>query len=597
MDERIFGEMIHLEKRVVRHEYDLKGVKHRLPLTPARPEPDKPLSLTLTTSSSLAYDAACCFYTTDNTNPASHSAQALMLQPDRAAWDTITWGYIRQWQGTLPAQPAGTMVRYHLAARLAESGQWVFANNQARAADEATDFALWVGNTSGPPAWTSEAIIYHIFLDRFYPGDGKTWMKPENLSGFFGGTLRGVIQKLDYIQSFSFNTLWLSPTFASPSHHGYNSTDYYKVEPRLGTNADLRELIDAAHERGMRIILDFVANHWSSSHPTFQEAQRDLQSPYHDWYLWKRWPQEYETYFGVKELPKLNLKHRPARNYILDCARHWLEKGVDGYRLDYALGPSLDFWADFSRACRDEKPDCWLFGEVVDAAPVQLSYASSMDGALDFLLNRALRKTFANNSWTLEEFESFLTAHESYFPLAFSRPAFLDNHDMNRFLFTAGGDKDKLKLAALVLYSLSNPPIVYYGTEAGSGQERDVYQNNYGFFEEARLPMRWGGDQCDDLIDYFRRLGALRRKHAVLNHGERRLLHLDSQEKTYAYLRASGQDRVLIALNMSEIPHAITMPASGLDQNAQDRLNGHKVKLSGNDLIVELSKKSGAFIS
>ena len=188
-----------------------------------------------------------------------------------------------------------------------------------------------------------------------------------------------MIQKLDYIQSFGFNTLWLSPLFASPSHHGYDATDLYQVEPRLGTNADLKELIAAAHARGMRLLLDFVANHWSHQHPSFQAALADEHSPYHDWYTWKHWPDDYATYFDVRGLPQLNLRPGPARTYLLDCAAYWLHEGVDGFRLDYANGPAHDFWTDFRRACRTARPDCWLFGEVVHTAPVQASFGGRLE--------------------------------------------------------------------------------------------------------------------------------------------------------------------------------------------------------------------------
>ena len=178
---------------------------------------------------------------------------------------------MRTWKVTLPPLPAGALLRYHLAARPTGTRQWVFADNQSRSHHDATEFTLWL-DPNGLPDWARQAIVYHVFLDRFYPGEGRPWLKPQNLSGFYGGTLRGVIQKLDYIQSFGFNTLWLSPLFASPSHHGYDATDLYQVEPRLGTNADLKELIAAAHARGMRLLLDFVANHWSHQHPSFQAA-------------------------------------------------------------------------------------------------------------------------------------------------------------------------------------------------------------------------------------------------------------------------------------------------------------------------------------
>ena len=197
--------------------------------------------------------------------------------PGESVWNTLEWRYVRHWHGQVPPQASGTIVRYKIGGRVMGSNRWVFADNQARVLSEATEFAISVDGYD-LPTWAHAAVIYHIFLDRFYPGDGVPWIKTTNLSGFFGGTLRGVIQKLDYIQSLGCNAIWLSPLFASPSHHGYDATDYYTVAPRFGTNAELLELIEKAHQRDIRVILDFVANHWSNQHPTFQAAQRDENS-------------------------------------------------------------------------------------------------------------------------------------------------------------------------------------------------------------------------------------------------------------------------------------------------------------------------------
>jgi glycosidase len=382
------------------------------------------------------------------------------LSLEEVRWDTVTWDYVRIWQGELPPQPKGALVRYRLGARIKGTDQWFFADNQSPQLNDATDFAIWIDHDQ-IPSWAHDSRIYHVFLDRFFPGKGREWEHPGDLSGFFGGTLLGVIQKLDYIQDLGFNALWLSPVFASPTHHGYDATDYYTVEPRLGTNEDMLELIADAHKREMRIILDFVANHWSNLHPTFQAAQKDKNCEFIDWYTWKKWPDEYKTYFDVKSMPELNLRPgSPARAYLLECAQYWLKKGVDGYRLDYAYGPPYDFWVDFRKACRQVNPNCFLFGEVVHTANKQKSYAGVFDGIIDFHLARALRETFAQNSWSLAEFEAFLSAHESYFGDTLLRVSILDNHDMNRFLFLAGNDTSKLKVAALVLMTLSQPVIL-----------------------------------------------------------------------------------------------------------------------------------------
>lgn len=606
MEDIIFGDLFDEKTCIARQREASSGVKHLNRVTPVIPQPGQAVTLTLTTSGPMPFDAARCWFSADtglspSSSPNSGKTESMVeLHPAGVTWDDFSWGYARVWTGKLPPQLAGAQIHYHLAARVTGSSQWVFADNQAATKARATEFSLWL-DPNGPPAWAREALVYQIFIDRFNPGSSKPWLKPENLGGFFGGTLRGVIQKLDYIQGLGFNTLWLSPLFASPSHHGYDATDYYKVEPRLGTNEDLKELLDLAHQRCMRVILDFVANHWSKAHPTFQAALADENSPYHDWYTWKHWPDEYETYFDVRDLPRLNLKPGPARNYLLDCASYWLTEGVDGYRLDYANGPQLDFWTDFRRACRAARPDCWLFGEVVHSAAVQATFAGRLDGTLDFLLARALRETFAQGNWQLDAFEAFLSSHDAYFPPEFLRPAFLDNHDLNRFLFLSGGDPARLKLAALLLFTLSAPPIVYYGTEAGVTQTRPIHQDGRAIMEVAREPMKWGLEQDPSLVSYFRRLANLRRQYPVLPYGARRAVHLDAEAGTYAYLRISNPGRtspgdVLVAFNLSPEPLTISIRLPDFEA-AVDLLNSQPVRKIAGCLELSLTPYSGAFIA
>ena len=586
----MFGSQRDFDSRTAEYRSNLVGIKHlhrlgRQSESPTRPQPNQPITLHVTTSGGIPYEAVRCWM------KANGEKTTFELVPGEPVWSTLEWRYILQWHGQIPPQANGTVIRYKIGGRVAGSDSWIFADNQARVLSDATEFAISIDDYD-LPTWARDAVIYHIFLDRFYPGDGVPWKKPTNLSGFFGGTLRGAIQKLDYIRSLGCNAIWLSPLFESPTHHGYDATDYYTVEPRFGTNADLKALIEKAHQRGIRVILDFVANHWSNQHPTFQAAQRDKNSEYKAWYTWQRWPDEYTSFFGVKGMPQLNLKHKPASDYLLACVQYWLKNGVDGYRLDYAPGPPHTFWADFRQACKAVNPDVFLFGEVVRHSEGIAAYIPHFDGCLDFLLADALRRTFVLETLTLLEFEAFLAAHEAYFPKDFLLPAFLDNHDMTRILYLAGEDKAKVKLAALVLFTLSAPPVIYNGTEVGVSQ-----RNPLGRFEEARLPMLWGDEQDKDLLTYFQRLGALRKQFPAITSGRRKVVHLNVQKGTYAYLRSSETNSILIALNTSQRLQTIDVPISSFQNSAEDLLNGNQVTVSEDSIKVSLAAQSGAFIA
>jgi glycosidase len=594
IQDRIFGDLNTLDNRVKRHQQARSGVRHTLSRIPMHAQPGDAVLLRVTTSGPERFRAVRCWYTIADSNPIGEGAQTIDFERVSVTWDHVLWGYYGTWEAVIPPQDEGVAVRYKIGATTS-GGNWQFADNQASDLGAGTDFAYLV-TASGVPDWAHEALVYHIFIDRFDPGAGKDWLAPADPSGFYGGTLRGIIERLDYIRDLGFNTIWLSPFFPSPSHHGYDATDYKAVEPRLGTKADLQELIAGAHKRGLRVILDFVANHWSHLHPTFLEAQADRDSPYHDWYLWNNWPADYDTYFDVKNMPKLNLNFgSPARTYLLEIAQDWLRQGVDGYRLDYANGVPDDFWIDFKQACRAVDPACWLIGEIVHTADRQASYLGALDGILDFHLAYALRQTFAVGNWGLDKFEAFLNAHESFFSDEFGRPGFLDNHDMNRFIFLAGGDTEKLKLAALVLFSLAQPPIVYYGTEVGVTQERPIHQGNIGLFEEARLPMKWSRILDNALLAYFRTLISLRRETPVLSYGQRQLAHLDDASNTYAYIRESGAERAVVALNLSDRSQSITIAIS-MSPDAADRLNQQRVYVNPGEVVVHLAPQSGALI-
>jgi cyclomaltodextrinase len=385
--------------------------------------------------------------------------------------------------------------------------------------------------------------------------------------------------------------VWLSPVFASPTHHGYDATDLYSVEPRLGTNDDLKALFDVAHARGMRVLLDLVPNHWSNQHPTFQHAQQHADSPYREWYIWREWPDDYETFWTVQDMPKLNLaRHGPAREHLLEAAEHWLRQGADGYRIDHAHGPPPDFYADLRRCCRAVKPDCWLFGEVTEGPDYQRGYASGLDGNLDFLLCHALRDTFASRSWAVAQLAGLLDAHGDYFPSDFTRPSFFDNHDMERFLYHAGGDVRALKAAALLMYTLPAPPVVYYGTEVG------LSQKSPGGFEPSREPMPWAAKlQQRDLLTYFQALGRARREHGW-HDGDRRLAALDAQKGTLAYFLDTDVGTTLLAMSVSDRERELTVDAFSLPAGAAVRVGDARLRRKDNVLSVRLGPQGSALV-
>lgn len=533
----VFGTLATDELRLLHHRLARQGVQHADDIAPLDPEPGQPVTLTVHVGQDVAANHVACYYTVDGTEPdgsrgQARHAQVVELRRVGLEWDTLAWGYVARWQGQIPGQPDGTSVRYRIGAWGDDTDE-IFADwPRLKPTVEAAAAAFFRGEPLPPvpPAqpetrpvfnyhvdtfrvtdWVRQAIIYHVFVDRFHPGAGRDWLTPDNLSGFFGGTLWGVRDQLDYIADLGADCIWLSPTFVSPTHHGYDITDYDHVEPRLGGDDALRALVAAAQARGIRVLLDLVCNHLSHEHPYFQDALNNPASPYRDWFFFDDSDIGYKTFFGVASMPEINLDHPAARAWMIDIGRYWLrEFNVDGYRLDHANGPGPGFWSDFRAACRAEKPDCFLFGEIVEAPPLQRAYVGRLDGLLDFHMEDALRKTFGWGTMTEVEFVRFAARHHDYFAADFVMPTFLDNHDMDRFLYVVGNDKDRLRRAAEAQFRQPGPPVIYYGTEVGLGQNAGKYDGQG--LEESRLPMLWGADQDTALLAFYRELIAARRR-------------------------------------------------------------------------------------
>jgi len=538
MQEGTFGLFVTHRRRRKYLQKMAAGVRHLNRVEPPAPGPQDSPMLTVTTEVDWRIERLECVLLAPET-------AVFPLHRADITWDLLNWTYSQTWQGALPAFPDGTLVRYQIRACAADGRAPVWA-------DDGATFSYLV-NERPLPAWTKEAIVYQVFPDRFAPGNGRAWNPTQHLSDIYGGTLRGLIENLDYIADMGFNCLWLNPFFPDETHHGYHATDHFSVNPRLGTLEDMQELTAEARARGFRLLLDFVGNHVGSGHPYFQDALAREDSPYHDWFLWEEWPHKYVAYFHVPELPELNTNHPAVRQYMINSVRYWLvDMGFDGLRLDYVLGPSHDFWTELRQAVLSFKPDVWMFGEATHTPDWQLRYDGRFDGCLDFLLNTKLREAFAFHSLDVAAFDAFLEAHEAFFPADYSRPSFLDNHDMNRFLLVAGNDKRRLKLAALCQFTLSGPPIVYNGTEVGVGQDRLIDAPDSHGMEECRQPMLWGTAQDADLRAHFRSLARFRRDHPVIWQGKRQTVHLDTTRETYAYAITNEEEAVLVAFNLSE---------------------------------------------
>ena len=573
MQDFIFGGIESDEQHLLATQRQRRtGLRHIYDLSPRDPVPSQPVMLTVYAGPDVQVDHVAAYVTTDGGHPAGQRGVAVggftvNLLPVTLQWEPLLWDYVQVWQGQVPAQPADTFVQYVIEGWRSYDTTYTCWSNELHldgTVERATRYGYTVDHFT-TPQWAREAVIYQIFIDRF-SGVTNRWLDPAEMNEFVGGTLQGVIDQLDYIADLGVTAIWLSPIFVTPTYHGYDTTDYYAIDPRFGTKDDLRRLVAGAHARSLRVILDFVANHTSVDFVPFVQALADTANPQRQWFDFaESHPHGYRTFFNVASMPQLDTDQPDVRAYLIDAARYWLtEFGVDGYRLDYAAGPSHAFWSEFRAACKTTNPDCWLFGEVTLAGDDLRSYQGRLDGCLDFAFCRLLRQLCARPqpSLALAHVVNAIQRSRTFFnedgvgQSDFLLPSFLDNHDMNRFLWTAGNDKARLLLAAGLLFAFGDAPIIYYGTEIGLSQPR----SKGPWREEARHPMLWGESQDQALLAAFKALIGLRRAHPALIDGTLTTHLLDETTQVWLVERVTADDRVLIAVNLGAQAYVFALP-------------------------------------
>jgi len=531
--ESVFGLFINDKMRLINHKVRTSGVQHRHNITPLDPETNEEVTLHVTTRAKDKFEHVALVYTTDESYPKGSRGNAengtvVNFTRAKVEWDAVIWDYIVHWEAIIPGQSDDTLVQYRITA-WSKDGEEQVADTpniddrihyetvlHYNSAPEGYDY-VDVGHAYGEdvfnysvdtlktPAWAHDAVIYHIFVDRFYPGDDRDWVQTDDLETVTGGTLWGVRDKMDYLKDLGVNCIWLSPTWESPTFHGYDVTNYDKTEERFGGDEALRAVVEAAHERGIKVLLDMVCNHLSNEHPIFIEAKNNPDSEYRDWFFFdETMPFGYKSFFFVETMPRINLNVPAARDWMIANAVKWVKEfDVDGYRLDVADGPGPNFWNTFRKALREVKPDALIYGEIIDTPTRLRTYAGRLDGVLDFPLNEFLRHTFAYDAMTEDELDTLVEVNNQFYPDDLLRPNFLDNHDMNRFSFLAKNNNDCLKRAATYQMKLAKPLIIYYGTEVGIVQEYGHPETGYTYI---RGLMPWGDEQKADVLVFYKEL-------------------------------------------------------------------------------------------
>lgn len=480
-------------------------------------------------------------------------------------------------------------------------GVWYYGrgeNGESVCGENLPEWQLTVyKSTYKTPDFAKGNIIYHVFVDRFNRANGvKTKRKyrlhesfsgsPEVVSAdgkyyaddFFGGNFNGIREKLDYLDELGVGIIYLSPIFKAYSNHRYDTGDYLKVDELLGTEDDFKRLLDAAHEKGMKIILDGVFNHSGADSLYFNKfgtydslgAYQSKSSPYYDWYFFKKFPDEYACWWGCDNVPDLNKSNKDYRALVFGkngVVEKWQKLGADGWRLDVVDELPIDFVNLLIKKIKSVNKDALVIGEVWEDASTKVSYGElrpyllgdQLDGTMNYPFMNAIIAYVrdGDEKFFKDTVQSILENYpkETVYCLMNS----LGTHDTVRII-NALSDvrahgwskthklgyklpdseydkaKKKLYLASVLQFTLPGIPSIFYGDEAGL----------QGFDDPInRRPYPWGSED-KEILDHYKKLGRIRRENRAVFSGG---FNMRDENGLVAYERASGDDEILIAVN------------------------------------------------
>lgn len=396
------------------------------------------------------------------------------------------------------------------------------------------------------PPWANNMVWYQIFPDRFHNGDPS--LNPEGVlpwgsdnihccTVYTGGDLQGIIEKLDYLQDLGITGLYFCPVFQAPSNHRYDTINYYRVDPKLGTNAQFRALVDKAHERGMKVMMDAVFNHIGVESEQWQDVvAKGKDSKYADWFYIKQfpvWPKgrqaldgkhlNYETFGFVPAMPKLNTENEACRNFLLDVARFWIEDmDCDAWRLDVANEVDHVFWRDFKKTVRRAKKDAYILGEIWHDAMPWL-HGDQFDAVMNYPLTNAIIDYFIFGKTNAEAFKFAVNKANGAYPRHVTEMTFnlLESHDTSRIMGVAEGHLPKVKMAYAFLFANCGSPCIFQGGEFGL----DGIKANH--VENHRECMPWHNTekQNTELWHFIQTLIRIRKTHLDFTHTEVTWVH------------------------------------------------------------------------
>lgn len=454
------------------------------------------------------------------------------------------------------------------------------------------------------PKWYKEGILYHIFVDRFNNGNRtKKVSNPKKNSfiyanwdddpmyikdnegnivrwDFYGGNLKGIIDKLGYLKKLGVSIIYLSPIFEASSNHKYDTGDYKKIDAMFGDEEIFRELLDKASKKGIHIILDGVFSHTGSDSIYFNKYNRysDLgayqseESKYNSWYKFNNYPEDYDCWWGVKSLPNVNELDPTYIDYIIknddSVLKKWTTMGVKGWRLDVADELPEQFIKEFKKGLKDLSDDNILIGEVWEDASNKISYnqrreyllGEQLDSVMGYPFRTNIVSFLKNDIKSIDLLNRFMQIKENYPSEAFkSNLNLIGSHDVKRIKTELDEDRELVKLAVGIQMTFEGIPYIYYGDEAGICGNTDP---------DNRRTYPWKKED-EDMIEYYRNLTTIRKKYKALIYGETSFIDTKNAD-VFAFIRKTEEEKLLIVVNRSENENDIKLH---LDDNTIEEID------------------------
>jgi len=498
--------------------------------------------------------------------------------------------------------------------------------------------------------WYVNAIWYQIFPDRFYNGNHKNdsvysanydrkgnlvrlrlsdWDRdmPTN-SGKYGGDLKGIDEKLPWLSSLGVTAIWLNPIFSATSNHRYNTSDYRTIDQNLGTDETLCRLVQDAHRDGMKIILDGVFNHTGYEFWAFQDIVKNgRKSPYYKWYyiksspvvpLWqqsRKRPANYECWWGVPSLPKLNYDTPEVSRHIFEITEKWMKCGIDGWRLDVPEEIKNDrFWREWCALVKKMKSDAYIVGEIWGESSAWVNPGDRFDAVMNYHGFRdPVLRYFSGRTLKVSEFDRMLAERRALHPhpVNCAMQNLLSSHDTARILSAIqNGDKEdsdkekkgyycgpvseetlkRFKTVVLFQMTYVGAPMIYYGDEIGMIGGKDP---------DCRRPMSWNPEKQDrSILEWYKKLIAVRKGHSALRTGDFTTVLADDARDLYIFRRSDDRESLLVAINNSpETKTAAVARSSAAAPFIRDLITGSEFFSSdGKDFEVNLPPFSGRIL-